>query len=168
LTFNGSRYDLDLCERHSEELSVAITAWADLGTKTGETGIFDRQKTAADVTVKLSPPVPTVKCEPKPVATPIHTALAQDPDLPLTASRWQLSAHANQQMKERGFSLADVLWAAERPDWTTSCKRLEERRIGLFEHTKGGCTAVVDPHDQVVITVLYAEGEPALAGNRDG
>ena len=42
LTFNGSRYDIDLCEQHSLELVGAIMRWADVGTKTGDTGIFDQ------------------------------------------------------------------------------------------------------------------------------
>lgn len=78
LTFNGSRYDIDLCEKDRLELLSAIMQWADIGTKTGETGIFDQQREARPVTVAVDRPAAPKVDEPEPApagasAKPLHT-----------------------------------------------------------------------------------------------
>lgn len=155
LTFNGSKYDLDLCEKHSLELFSAMMKWLDLGTKTGDTGIWDQQRAAKVVTVNVDvKPTPAaakaVVDVPLTPVVPLRKVLADDPNLPLTASRWQLTKHAEQRMKDRHLSLADVLWAAEVPEWTVPSKQddsLEVRR-------RGACKLVVDPLHNVIVTVI--------------
>lgn len=169
LMFNGVRYDIDLCETHSMELFSTMMAWCDLGTKVGETTRFDQQQIAREVTVDLEPKkslfITTVveeepEAEPAPPApTPIRKVLADDPELPLTASRWTLTPHAKEKMQSRGFTLAEVLWAAERPEVSSTDKDAagHDRRDRQLR-TRGRCTAVVDPFTDEVITVLYAAG----------
>jgi hypothetical protein len=49
LMFNGSRYDIDRCEKHSLERCSAMMLWCDIGTKVGESA-FDQQVIAREVT----------------------------------------------------------------------------------------------------------------------
>lgn len=175
LIFNGSKYEIDLCDKHSLELFSAMMAWADLGTKTGESKL-DSQQLAREVKVNLDPPkfplsrAAEPELEPAaatPVApvTPLRAVLADDPALPLTASRWRLTTHAEQRRVLRELTLAEVLWACERPEVTAPSKVT----TGAFCRTRGRCTAVVDPLTHAVITVLTSdEAEAPLERKAQG
>lgn len=159
IMFNGSKYDLDLCERHSLELFSDMMAWADLGTKTGESSVFDRQREARAVTVKVDAPKRPVAepeptdVEPASAVTPIRSVIANDPDLPLTAARWNISNHANQRIELRELTLAEVLWAAERPEFSATDKTdptLQERR-------RNNVAVIVNPLENLIVTAYLVD-----------
>jgi integrase len=65
-----------LCERHSLELFGAMMAWLDLGSKTGEAGMFDRQVRVRPVTIDV-----------KPAAKPAASTVVEDVERRCTSVR---------------------------------------------------------------------------------
>ena len=167
VSINGERFDLDLCTRHSLEMAVAIGKWTDHGTKTGDSSTWDRQRPANPVTVdvtstKKDPVIADLEArreqerrasERTARVKPLRTVLANDPDLPLTASRWHLTTHVQERMEQRSYQLRDVLWAAERPETVTPGKD------GIELRRRGTCEVRVDPYSLDIITVVD-KGDP--------
>jgi hypothetical protein len=74
------------------------------------------------------------------------------------APEYRLTYHAQQQAAAKGWSSAQVLEAANRPQHTSPSSRFP----GQWRHVRGDIVAVVDPADHRVITVYQDVRETGL------
>jgi hypothetical protein len=83
--------------------------------------------------------------------------IPEAPALPHLAKNWTLSSHAEEQLDDRGptfgFDRTDVFLACVQPESTIPNKTDPHRR----HHLTAKVQLVVDPIDQVVVTVLAAK-----------
>lgn len=68
------------------------------------------------------------------------------------SDQWRFSLHAQQRAQERGFSPAQVLQAATRPDVTAPTTG-SNAGPNLFYHVNSDCCAVVNVQKKIIITV---------------
>lgn len=68
----------------------------------------------------------------------------------MTAARWVITRHAEERRELRQFSLAEVLWACERPETSVPSKH----DIHIQRRFRGRCCVVVDPGTFEVIPVF--------------
>jgi hypothetical protein len=78
------------------------------------------------------------------------------------APEYRLTYHAQQQAAQKGWSSAQVLEAANRPQQTTPSSRFP----GQWRHVRGSIVAIVDPADRRVITVYQDVAETALRADQ--
>lgn len=71
---------------------------------------------------------------------------------------YRLTYHAQKQAALKGWSSAQVLEAADRPQHTSPSSRFP----GQWRHVRGDIVAVVDPADHRVITVYQDVAETTL------
>lgn len=159
-TLNGFKFEQDLCRDHSAELyNLIMHTWGDSATQTGEPTVFDKPIRLS--TAPTPQPAELAAVEAK-AETPALTLVGR-PELPHTAQRWTLSTHAEEQMRERGFELYDVLMACERSQ--TVSPNQEHRDPGTQLRRYGRCLVSVDPTTFRVVTVMVA-GETKHSWNR--
>ena len=149
VTFNGEAFTLDLCQGHSDTLHVDMDGWTRLGTKVGSSSHFGvRRLITGPVIVDLRTPTKTVGRgaidEP-----PVPTERRQMPTYPMTASRWEISHHANERMAMRKIDTDSALHAAEAPEVTLPSKT----QPGCQVRSRGAVSVVVNPVSEVILTV---------------
>jgi hypothetical protein len=78
------------------------------------------------------------------------------------APEYRLTYHAQQQATAKGWSSAQVLEAANRPQHTSPSSRFP----GQWRHVRGEIVAVVDPADHRVITVYQDVRETSVRADQ--
>jgi hypothetical protein len=78
------------------------------------------------------------------------------------APEYRLTYHAQKQAALKGWSSAQVLEAANRPQHTSQSSRFP----GQWRHVRGEIVAIVDPTDRRVITVYRDVQETALRSDQ--
>jgi hypothetical protein len=149
VSFGGADYELDLCAEHGSKFDDLMWSW--LSTAREASGpvslapvITDRLRDAPveapSLPEKFLPPPP------EPVVTKT--------ELDILRIRWALTDHARERIDERGpvfgFSLDDVLVAAEKPE---RAHRDRNGGVDLWVHWRGNVKVVVNRHERLVITV---------------
>lgn len=167
LSHNGEAFSLDLCQRHSDQLADLVHSWTKGLTPVGRATVFEARRVLTGPTVvDLEPltiqPTPAEEPEPYPAPTPL-VSRRPAPEYPPTADRWEITSHCKERMDERGFSLAEVLTAAERPHHTVPSKT----HPSCMVHVLKNCTVVVNPFTEEIVTVYpTAVSEPLRVGAR--
>lgn len=154
---NGETFSLDLCQKHSDALALAIAKWTDAGTRIGTASRFDARRSVARPTVvdleplKAAAPVIDLDATPEPEAPPV--ARRTLPAYPMVADRWELTSHARDRMASRRITEPQVRHAAERPEQSLPSKRNPSCEL----RTREGVTVVVNPFTEEVLTVYRSD-----------
>jgi hypothetical protein len=163
-TWQGSDYELELCQTHLDMLTRELGAWLRLAKDCTSIwqAAWEPSRPAVRTEATVLRPATAGTFLPSSEESKLRATLSE-PGLPDTARNWNWTTHAEERLRERGerygFTRNDVLWAVERPEWVT---RTDD---GLEHRTRGKVRAVVDVDTQVIITIKVSES--ALAGTRE-
>lgn len=149
VVLNGFKYDIDLCQKHHDELEATVGRWTELGTLKGQPTVFDTAPAPRSITLPQAP-----RKQVDPVAEELRRAAAMGREpLPPTAERWLVNDHAAQRMRERGVDLYEVLMAAERPEQDIPAPPRGPDRPHVRERLRGDVKLFVDVDRAEVLTV---------------
>lgn len=153
IRYGDTTWELELCAKHAAELDDTLWGWLRLGREKSDQVAFGAVQPLSErlrVAPAVRPTLPAKFAEPKP---PTRS------EMDLLALRWPLTDHAKERLEERGpiygFTLEDVLRAAERPERTHKDR---QGRENIWIHWRGNVKVTLDRERGVIITV----------GGRDG
>jgi hypothetical protein len=86
---------------------------------------------------------------PVPESVPAFAGPPEFDRLPDSVHSWTLTYHAQEQAEARGYTLEEVLATAAMPEMKLPCNG-----EGKMAYVRGDCRIVVNPVDQVVVTVM--------------
>lgn len=163
LKYGSTEYALDLCSKHSKEFDDLIWGWLRLAREVESpnfsTVFMSERLREAPAHVEPARPAP---------AAPKAAAAAREtlPPVDVLALKWRLSEHAEERLTERGaihgFSLKDVLRAAEAPEHSWPSKRGD----GTWYRSRKNVGVLVNPEQSVIVTVLGPKEFYEATGSR--
>lgn len=172
---DDNAYILKLCDQHAEMFDRDMMGWmrvaADDDTRQRAPSFFTRAQVEAD---RKAAQLRAVQTLPPSDRTDDHTnhtdpvyivgdsddsdpgdtaaAISAVVSVPQAGEGWYLTQHAKDQAAERGFTEAEMLSAADRPEWTYT--NPEEYDPGTMIHVRNGCAVSVNRAQRRIITVL--------------
>lgn len=142
-SLNAVEYEIDVCEKHADALVRDILGWGRVAREKERPTPFRRPDTIRAITRETR--TSFVKSDP----TAMSPEMAA---LPAMCKDWMLTAHAEEQLAERGprfgFTKADVYLCAVEPERTVDAKG------GRRQHVRGNVQLIVSPEEKKVVTVL--------------
>lgn len=162
-------YKLELCEQHATLFDREIGGWALIAQddeyaprvrmpKIG--GVFTAAQTeAARKAAALRAEQQQLDADVEQLAQAAQAAV-EEPEvaevhrLSYGAQEWVLTPHAQERAKQRGYSLNEVLEAAEHPERAYD-QLASKYGPGTRLHRRGECMVAVNPTRKVVISVLH-------------
>lgn len=158
---DGSSWQIDVCEKHGDDLDRQIGSWSRLGrevdsaaTRQHFSGEYvDTARRLAELRSKQSAQdraaAPPREPEPEP-ELPVPVLVSTRPvkmSVPHDGFPWVFTEHARARLEERGIDILDALWAATEP--TT----VRPGREGAQIRTRGTTKVVVDGRNGQILTV---------------
>jgi hypothetical protein len=160
-------YELDLCGEHARQMDDQLWGWLRLAREVSTEGFFD----GAGLSERLreAPAVREGLPEKFLTAAETHEELpVSKTEMDIIRIRWTLTEHAWERVEERskifGFTIEDVLLAAEKPERSHMDREGRSRAGEVFwVHWRGNVKAVVNRQTKTIITVGGKEQVAATA-----